>query len=449
MKDKTLDMTQGNSTALLIRFSIPMLIGNLFQQLYNLVDSVVVGKLVGADALAAIGVTSSISFFFFAICNGIGSGGGIVTSQYFGRKDTGSVKSCIANVGYIMTIFPTAIGLIAFFLAKPLLYLLGTPEAIYHDALGYLRIVCLATVFVSLYNYISSMLRALGDSRTPLYFLIFSCILNTILDLIFVQGLHMSVIGAGVATIISQFVSGISCLIYAVKTNPYFKLSKADFQWNKTVVNQSVKIGAPLSLQFSLIAISSMAIQRAVNGFGAVAVAAFTATGRIEQLIHQPYQTLSAALSTHTGQNYGAGNTDRMRNGYKKSLEIMAIFSLVMTVLMQFFSRHITLLFVNEPAVVDMGETALRITSLFYLFLGIIYTTRGILNGVGDSVFAISNGVIEVIGRCSLPFILTIIPVIGVWGLWWSTGLVWFIAGLAAIIRYFQVRNTRVVGQHG
>ncbi|MBO4780880.1 MAG: MATE family efflux transporter, partial [Lachnospiraceae bacterium] len=375
-KSAVLNMTTGNPTSLIIKFSIPMLLGNLFQQLYNLVDSIIVGQFVGPDALAAIGATGSATFMFFALCNGIGSGGGIITAQCFGKGDKKEVKSCITNTAYIMAVFPMVIGFTAFVLSGPLLRLLETPEEILPDSLSYMRIMCVGIMFVSLYNFASAMLRALGDSRTPLYFLIFSCILNTVLDIIFVYGLNMSVVGAGVATVISQFVSGITCLIYAVKKNEYFRIEKSDLKFNKVLTLRIVKIGIPLSLQFSLIAISCMALQRVVNGFGATAMAAFTATSRIEQIIHQPYQTLSAALSTFTGQNYGAGKKDRVVSGFHKGATIMAVFSIAMLPVMQFFGDNIIKIFVSDEAVIEMGAHALRITSYFYICLGAIYIIR-------------------------------------------------------------------------
>ena len=202
-------MTSGSTTALLIRFSIPMLIGNIFQQLYNLADSVVVGQLVGANALAAIGATSSVTFFFFALCNGVSSGGGIITSQAYGEDDPARIKSCIANTAYVMIVMPIIVGLLAGSVAGPVLRLLDTPASILPDALVYIRVMCWGLIFVSLYNFGSSMLRALGDSRTPLYFLIFSCVLNVFLDILFVKYFGMGVLGAGIATVISQLVSGL------------------------------------------------------------------------------------------------------------------------------------------------------------------------------------------------------------------------------------------------
>lgn len=434
-------MTAGNPVKLILIFSVPLLIGNIFQQFYNLADSIIVGRFINADALAAIGVTASLTFLFFAICNGFGSGGGIIVSQSFGRGDTKEVKNCIANTGYIMICLPLAVGILAFALSRPLLHLLETPENIFEDSLVYLRLMCVGLLFVSVYNYISSMMRALGDSRTPLYFLIFTCILNALLDLLFVCVLKQGIWGAGIATLISQFVSNILCLAYAFKFNEYFKFDKSDLRLNKIILIRTVKLGVPLSLQFSLIAISCMALQRVVNAFGAVTVAAFTATSRIEQIIHQPYQTLSAALATFCGQNYGARKNDRVIDGYHKTFWMMVIFTAVMMPVIQLFARQIAGLFVEEADVIEMSAEAMRLTSYFYICLGIIYVVRGILNGLGDAFFALLNGIIEVIGRFFVPVIMTAISAVGLWGIWWSVGIVWLLSGLTAWLRYIYKKR--------
>jgi len=439
MKSNMINMTEGNPVRLLLTFSVPMLIGNIFQQLYNLADSVIVGQLIGAQALASIGATGSVTFFFFALCNGIGTGGGIITSHFFGEGNDEKVKNCIVNTAFIMILVPLAIGTLAFFTTKPLLIFLKTPSEIMPDAAAYMRIMCCSLPLISIYNFVSSMLRALGDSKTPLYFLIFSCILNVILDILFVYFLHQGVIGAGIATLISNLICGFLCLIYAFKTNPYFQLTKRDLHLNGEILWKCTRLGVPISLQFSLIAISCMALQRVVNNFGAVAVAAFTATSRVEQLIHQPYQTLGAALSTYSGQNFGANKKDRLITGYKKSMLMMAIFTLVMIPIIQIFGNGITRLFVKDDAVITMGAKALRITSWFYVFLGLIYMVRGVLNGVGDATFSLVNGITEVAGRFTVPILLTAIPLIGVWGIWWSVGVVWFLSGFTAYIRYLIV----------
>ena len=441
MRDNTVNMTEGNPVRLLLAFSVPMLIGNIFQQLYNLVDSVIVGQFIGAQALAAIGATGSITFFFFALCNGIGAGGGIVTSHFFGEGSTEKVKNCIANTAYIMLVIPTTIGVIAFFAAGPILHLLNTPESIISDSKMYMQIMCVCIVMISVYNFASSMLRALGDSKTQLYFLIFSCLLNGVLDVIFVYNLKLGVWGAGVATLISNMVCGALCLLFAFKTNPFFKLTHADWRVNPVILGRCIKLGVPLSLQFSLIAISCMALQRVVNSFGPVAVAAFTATSRVEQLIHQPYGTLGTALSTYCGQNYGAKKRDRIFEGYRKSFMMMAIFTAIMIPLIQIFGSPITRLFVKEAEVIAMGAKALRITCWFYIFLGTIYVVRGVLNGVCDATFALINGITEVAGRFIVPLALVAIPIIGVWGIWWSVGIVWFLSALTAWLRYLYMKK--------
>ncbi len=434
--NRNLNMTSGNPARLLLTFSVPMLIGNIFQQVYNLVDSMIVGRLVGADALAAIGATSSVNFLFFALCNGIASGGGIITSQAFGMGDDARVRRSIANTAVVMLILPLCIGTAALLSVNKLLVLLGTPPEIMEDSLAYARTICIGIIFVSLYNFASSMLRALGDSRTPLYFLLLSCALNAGLDLLFVAVWHTGVLGAGIATVISQFVSAAISLIYALKKNPYFHPTKEERRPDRKIIGRVIRLGVPMSLQFALISISSMALQRVVNGFGAVAVAAFTATNRVEQMIHQPYQTLSAALGTYAGQNWGAGEKQRVIRGYRVGLLMMAVFTAVMVPMIQLFGRGIMMIFVSEEPVIDMGAAGLRITSLFYLFLGVIYVCRGVLNGLGDARFALQNGIVEVIGRFTVPVWITGIASIGVWGIWWSSGIVWFISGATAWIRY-------------
>ena len=219
------------------------------------------------------------------------------------------------------------------------------------------------------------------------------------------------------------------------------KIKKDDLHLSGEILWKCIRLGVPLSLQFSLIAISCMALQRVVNNFGPVAVAAFTATSRVEQVIHQPYQTLGAALATFSGQNYGAKKKARVLDGYKKSMLMMAIFSFTMLPVMQFFGNAITGLFVKDTEVIHMGATALKITSFFYVFLGIIYVVRGVLNGIGDAFFSLINGITEVIGRFTVPFLLTAIPVIGLWGIWWSVGIVWFMSALTAWLRYLWMKK--------
>lgn len=438
MKSYVKDMTEGNPTGLLLSFMLPMVVGNVFQQLYNMVDSMIVGKYVGADALAAVGATGSLSFLIFSLCGGMSNGIGVIISQYFGAGNGENVKKAIANAVYIMLVCAAFMGIIGFVTARPLLAMLNTPENILNDSTLYMQIMCAGVFAVALYNCIAAILRAVGDSKTPLYFLIVASILNIGLDLAFVRVLGMGVAGVGIATIISQFLSGMGSLVFAILKNPYFKIGREHMKVEKFIILQSIRMGVPLAFQSSLIAISCVALQSVVNTFGSVVVAAFTATSRIEQLVQQPYNSLGMAMSTYTGQNIGADKIDRVKKGFLKGMTIMAVFSVIMLPLAQFFGVYIMRLFVNETEVIELGSRALKITSWFYLFLGSIYVARGMLNGAGDAAFAFVNGMVEVIGRICFAKPLTMIPVIGVWGVWLATGLTWFITGVISVLRYLQ-----------
>lgn len=437
MKDRSTDMTIGSPVKHILLFAIPALIGNIFQQVYNLADSIIVGRFVGSNALAAVGATFSITFLFFALCNGISSGGGIIVSQYYGAHELDNVKETIVNTGFIMIIVPLFFGTVGFITAPEILRLLSTPDEIIADSAMYVRFMCVGLLFTSIYNFVSAILRALGDSRTPLYFLIVSTIINVFFDIIFVYVFRLGIAGAALATIIAQFISAFTCSVYAYKKNPVFKIEKKNFVISSEMVSKIIRLGVPMSLQFALIAISSMAVQKIVNSYGTTVVAAFTATNRIEQFIHMPYTTLGASLSTYCGQNFGAKKYDRVLTGYKKGLLIMLCITVVMVFLMQTFGGTITSLFVSNPEVIELGKKGLQITSLFYLTLGIIYVVRGVLTGVGDAFFALFNGVVEVIGRFTIPILMTAYLGMGPTGIWVSAGIVWAISGVTAWLRYY------------
>lgn len=438
MKSYVKDMTVGKPAGLLLSFMLPMVVGNVFQQLYNMVDSMIVGKYVGADALAAIGATGSLNFLIFSLCGGMANGIGIIISQYFGAGNGEGVKKAIANAVYIMAVSAALMGILGFVLAKPLLAFLNTPENILDASALYMQIMCAGVFAVALYNCIAAILRAVGDSKTPLYFLIVASVLNIVLDLFFVRILNTGVAGAGIATIISQLLSGAGSLIFAAVKNPYFKIGKDHMKAEKVIIWQCIRMGVPLAFQSSLIAMSCVVLQSVVNTFGSVVVAAFTATSRIEQLVQQPYNSLGMAMSTYTGQNIGAGKIDRVKKGFLKGMTIMTVFSAVMIPLAQFGGDFIMRLFVNETDVIELGSRALKITSWFYLFLGTIYVARGTLNGAGDAVFSFINGLVEMAGRICFAKPLTMIPTVGVWGVWLATGLTWFMVGVVSMLRYLQ-----------
>lgn len=432
------DMTKGNEVGLLLRFALPMLVGNIFQQLYNMVDSIIVGKFVGSNALGAVGAVGNLNFLFFSLCLGLASGIGILISQFFGAGKDDYVKKIIANSVYIITISGAIMSIISCIFARPILHLMNTPAENMEDAVIYMQIVCGATVIVAIYNGISSILRALGDSKTPLIFLIVSSFINVGLDLLFVLVFHWGVAGAAWATVIAQFVSAIGSILFALKRNPYLKLEKRHFIVDNEIIKKSFQIGLPVAGQNAMIAFSCVALQSVVNNYGATVMAAYTATSRVEQLVQQPFGSLGTAVSTFAGQNVGAGKYDRVSNSCKKSTLIILIFSLMMIVIMFLFGAPIVRLFVNEPDVIEIGAKGLRITSFMYFALGMIYITRGMLNGVGDAAYAMINGLTEVIGRIGFAYLLMAIPAVGMWGVWYTNGLTWVLAGAAGVIRFFQ-----------
>ena len=431
-------MTSGNELKLLVSFSVPMLIGNLFQQVYNMVDSIVVGKYVSADALAAVGATGSLNFLFFSLCLGLTGGIGIIISQHFGAGDKIHVRKAIFNSIYIIVTTGIIMSLLGMFLARPVLIWLRTPVNILDDATAYMQISCAGILAVAAYNCVSSILRALGDSKTPLVFLILASLINVALDLFLVINLGLGVRGVAYATIIAQVLAAAGSLIYALKKNPYFKIKKEEMIYDAGIVRKCYRLGLPLAMQSSLIAISCVALQSVVNTFGSVVVAAFTATSRIEQLVQQPFNSLGMALSTFTGQNMGAGRQDRVKRALAGSMLITAAFSILMLVLFYTFGNDIMRVFVSDIEVIDFGTQALRITSWFYFALGTIYVVRALLNGAGDAAYAMINGCVEVAGRIVFSNTLILIPSVGKWGVWLSTALTWFITGLASFIRYKQ-----------
>lgn len=451
MKNYVNDMTKGNPTRLLLSFTMPMLVGNIFQQLYNIVDSIIVGKFVGADALAAVGATGSVNFLIVSLCIGLAAGVGIVVSQYFGAKDADYVKRTIANAMYLLLFSAAAMFVVGFFFARPFLIALKTPDNILNDAVLYMKVICCGIFMVAVYNGVSSILRALGDSKTPLIFLVISSFLNIALDLVFIILFHWGVFGAAFATVLSEGIAGVGCTFWALKKNPYFQMPADFLRLDFSIMKKCSKLGFPVALQNAMIAISCIVLQSVVNTFGSTVVAAFTVTSRVEQLVQQPYGSLGTAVSTYAGQNMGAGEINRVKAGYRKSYLIMGIFTLIMLPVAQLFGHEIVQLFVNsaETEVITLGTQALKITSWFYFPLGMIYITRGLLNGVGDAMYSFINGIMEMLGRICFAKPLTMIEQIGVWGVWLATALTWLITGIISLLRYLQGKwKTKGVVEH-
>lgn len=435
-RNKAYDMTKGDPTTLLLKFALPMVIGNIFQQFYNMVDAVVVGQFVGANALASVGATGSITFLFFSLVLGLSSGIGIIVSQYYGAKENDKVQKTIATAIYVIMISSILMAVVTMLAAKPIMKMLDTPDEIIGDSVLYLRVVGAGIVAVGIYNGTASILRALGDSKTPLIFLIVASVLNVVLDLLFVLSFNMGVLGVAVATVISQVISGIGCVLYAWIKMPLFRMPLSAYVIDLSIFKKCLTLGIPVALQNSMIAISCIMLQKVVNGFGPTIMAAFTVAGRFEQLIQQPFNSLGAALATYTGQNMGAGNIERIKKGFWSATKISVIFSLLMLPVAWFGGEGIMSLFTHEADVIREGARGIRITCFFYSALGMIYVTRNVLNGAGDVKFAMFSGIIEVVGRLGLAKPLTLVPGIGMLSIWYTTGLTWLLTAVISCIRY-------------
>lgn len=437
-KKAVYSMTEGSPAKLLLKFTIPMLIGNLFQQFYNMVDSIVVGRFVGSNALAAVGATGSLNFLFFAMSFGIAAGVGVVVSQYFGAERMDMVEKSIINGMYLLAAVSALMGVIGIVSARWVLVALDTPEIILDDAVIYMRVSCAGILAIAAYNGVASVLRALGDSKTPLYFMVVACFINIGLDLLFVIQFQWSVFGVALATVIAQMVAAVGAFAYALYKIPFFHIKRENRPIRRDIISRCFTLGLPIALQNALIAFSCIFLQKVVNGFGESVVAANTALGRIEQLVQQPYNSLGAAITTYTGQNIGAGKIDRVKQGYKAAFWSVVVFSIVMVVPCQLFGEQIVGIFVTEPEVVAIGAKGLSITSFFYFFLGMIYVARSVLNGAGDAAFAMINGLMEVAGRVGFAVPLTKIPFIGVWGIFFTTGFTWALTGIVSMARYHK-----------
>jgi putative MATE family efflux protein len=285
---------------------------------------------------------------------------------------------------------------------------------------------------------VAAILRALGDSKTPLYFLIVSSIVNVVLDLVFVLILGWGVFGVALATIIAQATSAFSCIIYAYHKVEYFKLTREQMTMQPMIIKNCFKIGVPIAMQNSMIAVSCMVLQGVVNTFGETVMAAYTCIGRIEQVVQQPYMSLGSALTTYSGQNMGAGQIDCVKKGFRQGTVMVLIFSMCLLPIAYLFGEQIVGIFVNDPEVIAIGAKAIRINSLCYFGLGMIYVPRAVLNGCGDTGFAMINGLTEVGCRVLYSQILTRIPMLGYWGIWLTTGATWVTTAAVCVMRYLQ-----------
>lgn len=407
----TTSMVKGSPLKLMLQFAVPLLIGNLLQQTYNIIDAAIVGQFLGTEALASVGASSSVQFLVLGFCMGSCTGFGVPVAKYFGAERYERMRNYIFNgallTGAIAVILTTMCAL----LCSWILHILSVPQDIYANAYRYLLIIFLGIPFTLMYNYLSSILRAVGDSRTPFFFLAFSAILNIFLDLFCIVILKWGCAGAAIATISAQAISGILCLLFIIKKVQIMSLNKSERIWSGEAVKELLLMGIPTGLQFSITAIGSMIMQSANNGLGSMYVSAFTAASRIKQFTLCPFDAFASAASVFCSQNLGAGQPDRIRQGLKRGVAVGVIYGILAGILMITAGRVLSMLFLGTKAVgaLDASAKYLRCMGIFYWSLGILTVTRMVTQGLGYSGRTVFSGMTEMVARAvvSLGFVGT------------------------------------------
>ena len=437
----TNDMTTGNPVKLILLFSIPLLIGNIFQQFYSMVDTIIVGKYLGVSALASVGSTGSINFMIIGFCMGVCNGFAIPVAQKFGAGNFKKLRKYVFNSGFLAIVFSAVMTLIVCVFCRQILIAMRTPEDIIQGAYSYIYVIFLGIPATYLYNLLSGIIRSLGDSKTPLFFLIISSIINIILDLFLIIYMHMGVAGAAWATVIAQTVSGILCLIYMRKKYSVLKFESDELKIDGYCIRRLCYIGVPMGLQYSITAIGSVILQTAVNGLGSIIVAAVTAAGKISMFLCCPFDALGSTMATYAGQNIGAGKLERISEGIKKSMIIGSVYSIVALIISVFFGKSLALLFVNENEIEILAKVSenLIIIAAFYIPLCIVNVVRFTIQGMGYSTFAILAGVCEMIARALCGFIL--VPIFGYVAVCLASPVAWIFADAFLIPAYKYVIN--------
>lgn len=401
MKAVQHDMTSGNPMRIILSFTIPIFIGNVFQQFYNMADAVIVGKFVGMKALAAVGSTGTIMFLIYGFVVGMTAGFTVLTAQKFGAGDMDAMRKTVAGASILSLIVGVLLTAGFMMFMRPWLEVMNTPEDIYADAYAYIMIISAGILAQMLYNLLASILRALGNSKVPLYFLILSAALNIVLDLVLIIVFHMGAAGAAVATVISQGVSGILCFIYIVKKVPVLHMKRDDWRPTGSLLWTQIRIGIPMALQYSITAIGTMMVQSSVNILGSTQVAAFTAAGKIEQVVTQAYVAQGTTMATYGAQNMGAGNVARIRQGFKASTIIGVIYAFIAAAFVMTVGKYMSYLFVSEDVEVIMEsvDLYLKCIGVFFIPLAIVNIYRNGIQGLGYGLLPMMAGVAELIGR--------------------------------------------------
>lgn len=430
----TKDMTQGNPISLILKFSIPLILGNLFQQLYNMVDTIIVGRALGLNSLTAVAATTSLNFLIVGFVLGVCSGLAIPVAQRFGAGDYKKMRNYVANAAYLAIALAMVLTVITTGCCHIILRWMKTPENILAESYAYFWVICLGIPFTFLYNTVSGIIRALGDSRTPFYFLVISTILNIILDLVFIITLHWGVAGAAWATIIAQALSGVMCLIYMKKKYSILKSSPEERKLNFRAMSTLLMNGVPMGLQYSITAIGTIMLQSSVNVLDAVYISAYAAAMKVKQLAMAPFDGIANACSTFCSQNLGAGKLDRIWKGVKNGVGIGLVYAVAIAFVLFFVGSEIAWMFVDrsETEVLAAVQLMLSCAAFFYPVLSILNCVRMTLQGMGFGAIAIFAGWLELAARAMMA--LLVIPKFGYIAVCFTDQAAWVVAAVFVVI---------------
>ncbi len=431
------DLTTGNESKLIFLFALPMVLGNVFQQFYNIVDSIIVGNVLGKQALAAVGASFPVIFVLISLVVGVSMGFTIVISQYFGAKDFDKVRRAIETLISFMFIASMVLTTVGLILGPYIFTWMALPEEVIPEALTYYNIFMYGMLMMFGYNGVSSILRGLGDSKTPLYFLIVATVLNIILVVLFVSVFRWGIAGAGWATVIAQGVSFALSVWYLNKYNKLFNFSWSLLRIDRDIFWKSIRIGIPTGLQQTFVALGMAALLRIVNDFGTDTIAAYTVAGRIDSFAAMPAMNFGMALSTFVGQNIGANKIDRVKKGFKATLIMTSIFSLVVTLVAVFFGRWMMMLFTPDPTVINIGTNYLVIVSAFYIVFSTMMVSNGVMRGAGDTLIPMFITLLS-LWLLRIPVSWWLSRSMGSDGIWWSIPIAW-IFGCGASLLYYRL----------
>ncbi len=451
-RSATRELTSGSPMRLILSFAAPLLFGFLFQQFYSFVDTAIVGKYLGAAKLAAVGDTGSINFLVLGFCQGACSGFAIPIAQAFGARDEKNVRQCVAASVYLSAGVSIIMAVLTSLLCPAMLRMMNTPEEIIADSISYIRLIFMGIPITILYNMASGILRSLGDSRTPVYFLILASLINVVLDLVLIIYVGMDVAGAAIATLVSQLVSGIGCLIVMKKRFPILKLSASEWKINPPLMKSMLMTGLPMGLQFSITAVGSVIVQWSVNGLGVASVAAIAASSKLSMFFCCVFDALATTMATFAGQNLGAGKISRIQEGLKDCSIIGIGYCIVAYAVILLFGENLLSLFINgvrEPQVMEMALRYIRINGAFYIPLLFVNIVRLSVQGMGFTKIAMLAGVFEMIARTAVALFL--VPVLGYTGACLANPAAWVLADLFLFPCYARalraVRERLHVGQ--